>query len=114
MNRVFFADPSRFFLDSDVVTGSLRDIYASLGVRPIRIPASLKPALADEQERLLFAVPICTPVLRVHQMAMVEWRGSSCVLEVMNATYTSEVDYRVDRLSEWSTWELDHDRTGTD
>ena len=111
INPVFFMDPSRFFLDHDVVKGSLREVYATLGVRPIRIPATIKPALANEQERLLLEAPECTPVLRVHQETFVEWRGSGYVLEVMDATYTDEIDYRVDRLSDWKPDEIDDDLT---
>ncbi|ESQ16699.1 MAG: GntR family transcriptional regulator [Thiohalocapsa sp. PB-PSB1] len=108
INPVFFVDPSRFFLDHDVEAGSLRDIYATLGVRPIRIPAILKPAMANEQERALLKTPEYTPVLRVHQEVVVDWRGSVHVLEVMNATYTAAIDYRVDRLPEWNMEKLGH------
>jgi DNA-binding GntR family transcriptional regulator len=106
INPVFFSDPASFFLDHDVVAGSLRDVYSSLGVRPLRIPAMLKPALADEQERLLLGVAPCTPVLRAYQQTLVEWHGDAYVLEVMKGTYTDAVDYRVDRLTDWSALEL--------
>lgn len=105
INPMFFLHPETFFLDHDVVTGSLRDVYASLGVRPIRIPAVLKPALADQQERHLLGTEPCTPVLRVHQQTLVEWHGCAHVLEIMKGTYTSAIDYRVDRLPQWRVLE---------
>lgn len=102
VNPLVFADPARFFLDHDIVSGSLRAVYGTLGVRPIRVPATLTPGLADPEERQLLGVPEVTPVLRAHQATLVEWRGTSLVLEVMNATYTAEVEYRVNRLADWS------------
>lgn len=105
INPAFFADPAAFFLDHDVITGSLREVYGSLGVRPVRIPAILKAALADEQERLLLGVPPGTPVLRVFQQTLVEWRGTARVLEILKGTYTDAIDYRVDRLTEWRSLE---------
>ncbi len=106
INPVFFSNPDAFFLDHDVVSGSLRDVYASLGVRPLRIPATLKPALADERERRLLDAPPYTPVLRVHQQTLVEWQGATHMLEVMKGTYTDLIDYDVDRLTEWRSQEI--------
>ena len=106
INPVFFSNPDAFFLDHDIVLGSLREVYASLGVRPLRIPAILKPALADEWERGLLNAPPYTPVLRAHQQTLVEWRGVTHMLEVLKGTYTNLIDYRVDRLTEWRSSEL--------
>lgn len=105
INPVFFAEPARFFIDYDFPTESLRAIYASLKLQPLRIPAVVRPALASARDQELLGIPAVAPVLHVEQQLWVEWRGAAVVLEVMHATYTTEIDYRVDRLMHWTLQE---------
>jgi len=108
INPIFFAKPESFFLDHDLVHGSLRAIYSGLQLHPIRIPALIKPALANLRDQRLLCIDVETPVLHVEQHTWVEWKEAARVLEVMHATYTADIDYHVDRLSEWSTLESKH------
>jgi len=96
-----FPNPSCFFVDHDMTTASLRVIYAGLGVRALRVPAVLKVALADEQERAILSLPAGAPVLRSHQVTTVEFAGRLVTLEVMDASYTQEINYAVDRIPQW-------------
>jgi len=101
VNPRVFPNPSRFFVDHDMATASLREIYAGLGVRPLRVTAVLKVALADEQERDILTLPVGAPVLRSHQTTIIEFAGSVLTLEVMDASYTEEINYAVDRIPQW-------------
>ncbi|MCX7113013.1 MAG: GntR family transcriptional regulator [Proteobacteria bacterium] len=108
INPVFFPEPQLFFLQHDVVTGSLSEVYASLGVRPLSNKAVLKAGLADERERKLLELPETAPVLRSRQRTTVDNKGRAEVLEIMIASYTQKIDYAVERLPRWSGLELEH------
>ena len=98
INPGFFPEPQLFFLQHDVVTGSLSAVYASLGVRPLSNKAVLKAGLADERERKLLELPDITPVLRSRQRTTVDHNGRAEVLETMIASYTQEIDYEMECL----------------
>ncbi len=109
INPAFFPEPKLFFLQHDVVTGSLSEVYAGLGVRPLSIKAVLKAGLADEWERRLLELPETAPVLRSRQRTTVDNKGRAEVLEIMMASYTQEIDYEVERLPRFVDGELTHD-----
>ncbi len=98
INPRVFAQPGRFFVDHDLASASLRDVYARLGVRPLRVSATLSAASADQREREILSLPEAAPVLRAHQTSLVEVDGKLLTLEVMDASYTQAVRYAVDRL----------------
>jgi GntR family transcriptional regulator len=108
INPRFFPEPRRFFLDHDVTSGSLSDVYAGLGVRPLNVTAVLKVGAADERERQLLSLPEGTPVLRAHQRTVVDLEGHATTLEVMDATYTQDIEYTVERLPRLDTLESIH------
>ncbi|MGH8548526.1 MAG: GntR family transcriptional regulator [Methylococcales bacterium] len=104
----FFDEPKLFFLQNDVVGGSLSKVYAQLGFRLLSVKALLKPGLADDRERRLLELPETAPVLRSRQRTIVEKNGRGEVLEIMIATYTKDIDYEVERLPRWIDGELAH------
>ena len=106
INPVFFREPQRFFLEHDVVSGSLSEVYAGLGFRPLSVTAKLRVGQADERERRVLSLSEATPVLRSHQWTVVDRNGKAEVLEVMNATYTQDIEFTVERLPKWNQWEI--------
>lgn len=98
INPRAFANPARFFVDHDLSTASLRDIYGELGVRPLQVHALLNVELADRDEADRLGLAAGAPVLRAQQTTVVELRGHKLTLEVMHATYTRAVQYEVDRI----------------
>jgi DNA-binding GntR family transcriptional regulator len=108
INPGFFREPKLFFLQNDMVTGSLSEVYAHLGFRPLSVNAVLKPGLADEREHRLLDLPETAPVLRSRQRTTVDKNGRAEVLEIMIASYTQDIDYAVERLPQWAGMELQH------
>jgi len=103
INPNFFSDPKSFFLEHDVINGSLAEVYSCLGFRPLEISAVLKPGIPDQRERSLLELePADTvAVLRKRQRTIVERDGGAEVLEILIATYTQDIDYMVNRLPNW-------------
>lgn len=106
INPVFFGKPECFFLEHDVISGSLSDVYADLGFRPLRVTATLKVGRADERESDLLALPEDAPILRAHQVTIIDHGGRAETLEVLNATYTQDIEYTVERLPQWGGREI--------
>jgi GntR family transcriptional regulator len=98
INPLFFEEPRRFFLDHDVVKGSLSDVYGNAGLRTLRVSATLRVGEADELEQNLLELLSGSPVLRSAQRTMVEHSSGAKILEVMHATYTRDIEYAVERL----------------
>jgi GntR family transcriptional regulator len=109
INPVCFPDPGHFFIEHDVIGGSLGEVYAGQGFRPLSVTAALKAGLADEREQRLLELPETAPVLRSRQRTIIEHQGRAEALEILIATYTQEIDYEVERLPRWSGPESKHD-----
>ncbi len=101
INPLFFQYPADFFKQHDVVTGSLSAVYSRLGLRPLRVNAVLQTGLADEHERHWMKLDETAPVLRSRQYTLVERNGYPVTFEFMQASYTSAIEYEVERLPRW-------------
>jgi DNA-binding GntR family transcriptional regulator len=89
-----------------VISGSLSEVYAGLGYRPLRVTAVFEVGRADEREGDLLALPRDAPVLRAHQLTIVDHGGRAEILEVLNAIYTQDIEYPVERLPKWGGQEI--------
>ena len=102
VNPRFFTTPERFFVDHDVINGSLSGVYADAGFRALRVVATLRVGEADELEQNLLSLLTGSPVLRSFQKTIIEYQGEAGVLEVMHATYARDIEYTVERLPGWN------------